>query len=355
MLRQLEESGVVRMIKEHLNLLCEQFGLGSLRNSVTRIYGGLLHIMWRLDTDKGSYAIKQLSKDIDLQDDQVIKNYELSERIASSFMAQDIPGVCALSQSDKHLWIIDGCGYLVYPWVNAKALGKDEINEDQALIIARLLAKMHSINLHLEGIGEPEFDIYDSKYIINLIKQSTEMQLPFADILNSNLLILLEINDSYLGSIEILKKYTVIGHGDLDQKNVLWMDKKKPLLIDWESACKLNPTYEIVNAALDWSGVTTDLKINLFHKILKSYSESGGLIEQRTVEAAFYGVMGNWINWMLYNINRAINQANTEQKNIGIEQVMQVLPTILRVKTCMPGLISEITEVNAYQKKFSLV
>jgi hypothetical protein len=81
----------------------------------------------------------------------------------------------------------------------------------------------------------------------------------------------------------------------------------------------------------------------LFHKILKSYSESGGLIEQRTVEVAFYGVMGNWINWMLYNINRAINQANTEQKNIGIEQVMQVLPTILRVKTFMPGLISEIT------------
>ncbi len=81
----------------------------------------------------------------------------------------------------------------------------------------------------------------------------------------------------------------------------------------------------------------------MFHKILKSYSESGGLIEQRTVEVAFYGVMGNWINWMLYNINRAINQANTEQKNIGIEQVMQVLPTILRVKTFMPGLISEIT------------
>ena len=34
--------------------------------------------------------------------------------------------------------------------------------------------------------------------------------------------------------------------------------------------------------------------------------------------------------------------AELEQKNIGIEQVMQVLPTILRVKTLMPELISEI-------------
>jgi thiamine kinase-like enzyme len=331
------------MNQNHLRHLIQHFKLGQQARSTERVHGGLLHIMWRIDTDKGSYAIKQLSKDIDLQDDQVIKNYELSEQIASSFIMNNIPGVCALSQFDKHLLIIDDCGYLVYPWVNAKPLGQDEVNEDQALIITRLLAKMHLINLHLEGIGEPEFDIHDSKHITNLIKQSTKMQLPFSDILNSKLSILLEINQSYLGSIEILKKHTSIGHGDLDQKNVLWTDKKEPLLIDWESARKLNPTYEIVNAALDWSGVTTNLKIDLFHKMLKSYSASGGFIEKQTVEAAFYGVMGNWINWMVYNINRAINQADAEQKNMGIEQVMQVLPIILRVKTVMPGLISEIT------------
>ncbi len=331
------------MNQNHLKHLSQHFNLGQQVRSPERVQGGLLHIMWRLDTDKGSYAIKQLSKDINLKNEQVIKNYELSEQIASSFMAQNIPGVCALSQSDKHLLIIDGCGYLVYPWVNAKALDKDEVNEGQALIIASLLAKMHLINLHLEGICEPEFDIHDNKHITNLIKQSTQMQVPFADILNSKLSIFLEINESYLGSIEILKKHTVIGHGDLDQKNVLWTDNKEPLLIDWESARKLNPTYEIVNAALDWSGVTTYLKINLFHKMLKSYSESGGLIEKRMVEAAFYGVMGNWIKWIVYNINRAINRVDLEQKNIGIEQGMQVLPAILRIKTLMPELISKIT------------
>lgn len=160
----------------------------------------------------------------------------------------------------------DGYGYLVYPWVNAKALDKNEINEVQALIIARILAKMHLINFCIEDIDEPEFAIHDNKHIANLIKQSNQMRLPFADILNSHLSTLLAINESYLGSIEILKKHTVIGHGDLDQKNVLWTENKEPLFIDWESARKLNPTYEIVNAALDWSGVTTNLKINLFHK-----------------------------------------------------------------------------------------
>lgn len=330
---------------DHLKHLSQHFNLGQPVKLPERVYGGLLHIMWRLDTNKGSYAIKQLSKDIDLKNEQVIKNYEMSEQIASHFIAQGIPGVCAISQSQsqKHLFIVDGAGYLVYPWVNAKALGRDEINEDQALIIARLLAKMHLMNLYIEGIGEPEFGVHDSKYLTDLIKQSTQMQLSFAEILNSNRFTLLEINEDYLGSIEILKKHTVISHGDLDQKNVLWTDKKQPLLIDWESARELNPTYEIVNAALDWSGVTTDLNINLFHEMLKSYAEAGGLIEKQTIKAAFYGVIGNWINWMVYNINRAITQEDPEQKNIGVEQVGQVLPIILRVKTLMSALINETT------------
>jgi thiamine kinase-like enzyme len=266
----------------------------------------------------------------------------LSERVASSFIAQGISGICAISQSNKRLFIVDGSGYLAYPWVNAKALVKDEIDENQALIIARLLAKMHLIDLHLEGISEAEFDIHDSKYIAGLINQSIQKQLPFANILNANLFTLLEINKNYLSSIGILKKHASLSHGDLDPKNVLWTDKNVPLLVDWESARKLNPTYDIVNTALDWSGITTDFKINLFHKMLESYSAAGGLIEKRSIKAAFYGVMGNWINWMVYNINRVINAVDVEEKNIGIEQVMQVLPTIIRVKTLMPDLISEI-------------
>lgn len=330
------------MKQNHLEQLNQHFDLGALLKPTKRVYGGLLHLMWHLDTDKGSYVIKQLSKDINLQNNQVIKNYELSEYIASRFIAQGIPGVCALSNTDKHLFILDGCGYLVYPWVNAKTLDRDEIKEEQAVIIACLLAKMHSINLYVDEISEPQFDVHDDKRLTDLTEKSIEMQLPFADMLNSTLSILLEINQRYLGAIEILKKYTVISHGDLDQKNVLWIDNNKPLLIDWESARKLNPTYEIIGVALDWSGVTTDLKIDLFHKMLKSYAESGGFIENHMIEAAFYGVMGNWINWMVYNIHRAIHQADAEQKNIGIEQVMQVIPTILRIKMLMPELLIQM-------------
>ena len=43
-----------------------------------------------------------------------------------------------------------------------------------------------------------------------------------------------------LDAWEALGTNYVVGHGDLDQKNVLWSDST-PLLIDWESAGAIQP------------------------------------------------------------------------------------------------------------------
>jgi thiamine kinase-like enzyme len=327
------------MNENYLKSLCQHFNLGHPKQEPERVYGGLLHIMWRLNTDKASFAIKQLSKDIALTNERVIKSYELSEHIASRFVALGIPAVSAIEKSDNYLLIINGTGFLVYPWVDAKALDKDAISIPQALEVARILSKMHSINLKFEEIEEAEFDVHDNDKIKALIDLANKMNLIFASDLMENLAALLEININYHNAILVLKDYTVISHGDLDQKNVLWNNSKNPILIDWESARKLNPTYEIVNAALDWSGITTELDTNLFGKMLRAYKEAGGIIDKDIVAAAFYGILGNWINWMVYNIQRAANQQDPEQQKIGTEQVVQVLPTILRLKDLMPELI----------------
>src|SRR5438045_8545975 len=101
--------GILRHLTQHIDL-------GMLQQAPERIFGGLLHIMWRFDTEKASYAIKQLSKDIDLTNECVIKNYELSESIASRFLALGIPAVPAFENNGQYLFMENGTGYLVYPW-----------------------------------------------------------------------------------------------------------------------------------------------------------------------------------------------------------------------------------------------
>lgn len=330
------------MNKVHLDLLCQHFNLGFLINPVTRIYGGLRHIMWKIDTNNGSYVIKQLASDINLTDNNIIANYNLTEKIASCFIKDGIPAICALSRSGKALFIIDTMGYLVYPYVDAKSLLSNEVSIHHILNIANILAKIHHIDLNIPEMADPKFDVHDDVYIVEVIKQVSEYNFSFTENLNKNCLDILNINQKFLESITLLQQNSVISHGDLDIKNVLWINKKKPLLIDWESTRRLNPTYEIVNAALDWAGISTSFDKNLFHEMIICYRQAGGKIEKKLLKAAFYGILGNWINWMVYNINRSMNLASSEEKNIGIEQVILVLPMILKIKNLMQKLIDEI-------------
>mgnify|MGYP000075359191 CR=1 FL=1 len=329
------------MNTEHLNLLCEQMGLGSSCNPVTRIYGGLLHTMWRLDTDKGSYAIKQLSKDIDLQNAQIIRNYELSERIASRFVAQGIPGVCAITQSGKHLFMIDGSGFLVYPWVNAKALDGHAVSEHHALKIATILSKMHCLNLDEPEITKPEFYTHTDQKILELLDKAENFNCPFATDLRKNQKNILAANESYQKAISILKTHNIVSHGDLDQKNVLWDSSNNPILIDWESACKINPTHDIINTAFYWSGITSNFDTALFFKMIDAYQKAGGIINKKHVVAAIDGTF-SWIGWLVYNIERSCVSDDSDHKAIGIEQVNQTLATILRLQTVMPEVIKII-------------
>jgi serine/threonine protein kinase len=295
-------------MNNQLNIICAQFNLGTPTGSPSRVYGGLLHSMWKVDTDKAVFAVKQISKDIDLTNDKIIQNYNLSEEISSRFKELGIPAISAVSK----LIIIDGVGFLIYPWVDAKAVLVP--TESQALKIATILAKMHLINLKTLGIAEIDFPNCEMQGLPDIIQKA---------------------NKSYLNAIPILKQRLVISHGDLDPKNVLWDSQDNPILIDWESARFINPTYEIINTSLDFCGVTTDFNQALFIKMIEKYKNSGGDIKD--LDAAFAGVLGNWINWLSFNIKRS-NSNELKIKKLGQEQVDQTLATIQKLQLLIPEL-----------------
>ena len=337
---------LLEMNHNHLMEICTSLNLGTPIESPTRVYGGLLHIMWYLRTDKASYAIKQLSADINLTNESVIKNYELSERIASRYAGLGIPAISAIEKVGEYLNIIDGKGYLVYPWVGAQALDKDAISKTHALKIADILAKMHLINLDVPEIVETEFGIHTNDKILELINKAESFNCPFANDLRQNQDKIFAINDAYQNAIPVLKKEIIVSHGDLDQKNVLWDKNDNPFLVDWESACKVNPTYDIINTAFYWSGITTaNFNQALFIEIIRSYQKSGGVINKNHVEAAFYGTF-SWLGWMVYNIERACktDPNSLDQKKIGVEQVQQTLQTILKLNLVIPKLTTLMVE-----------
>jgi len=337
---------------KHLTTICMYLNLGTPIKAPLRVYGGLLHTMWRIDINKASYAIKQLSQDINLTDEHVVNNYELSEQVASRFANLGIPAINAIEKSGKHLIIIDGTGFLVYPWVDAQALDQDAISEKHALKIAHVLAKMHYINLDVPGIAQPEFFIYTKEQILKLIAKAQNFNCPFASTLTENQNNIFVANKAYQNSIYTLKNQVVVSHGDLDQKNVLWDKDDNPILIDWEAACKINSTYDIISAAFNWSGIATHFNAELFLKMINVYQETGGIINTDHLEAAFYGTF-SWIGWLVYNIERSCVSDESEYKNLGMEQANKTLNTILRLQVIIPELI-KITTTCIESKKLTI-
>lgn len=333
--------GEYHMNQTHLKHVSQHFDLGTPTQAPTRVHGGLLHIMWRLDTDKGSYAIKQLSKDIDLKNERVIKNYELSEKIASRFSALGIPAVPAIENTGQYLFMIEETGFLVYPWIDAKALDQHAVSEHHALKIATILAKMHCLNLDEPEITQPEFYTHTDQKILELIDKAESFNCPFAADLRKNQKNILLANEAYQNAIPTLKTHIIVSHGDLDQKNVLWDSSNNPILIDWEAACKIKPTYDIIGTAFNWSGITSNFDKDLFFKMIEEYQKAGGVINKEHVVAACYGSF-SWIGWLVYNIERSCVLGESEHKNVGIEQVNQTLATILRLQTVMPEVIKII-------------
>lgn len=328
------------MNKNQLQTICKKLKIHQSDDLPQRIYGGLLHKMWYLKSNGSQFAVKQLNSQIQLTA-EVKSQYELTEEIAFQFSQRAIPAVHALKIENNYLILSENKAFLIYPWITAKALDKDAISEVPALKIATLLAKIHRINLDVPELISQEFDIHPNEKIRLLIDQSVSQNLVFKKQLENNQWIIIELNNLYQNAIPILQSSSVVSHGDLDQKNVLWDKNDAPFLIDWESARKLNPTYEIINCALDWSGITTPLfNKSLFMKMLKTYASSGIGINKDHFEAAFYGILGNWINWLVYNIERSFS-SDKEQHAIGVEQVTQVLPTILQVKAS----IAELTQL----------
>lgn len=329
------------MKQDHLRHLCSTLDLGAPIGAPTAVPGGFHHRMWRLETERRTYAIKELFANADLSNEATVRHYETAEAIADAFARRGISAAVALKTAGHYLNIVEESGYLVYPWCNAIALDRRQIDERHGLKVARLLARMHGLNINLTATAEKQFDSFPPEKVDDLVQRADACRVSCARALRDHRDSFKELIESHNDAIQSLEQTLLIGHGDLDQKNVLWDDRDDPVIIDWESAGKLNPTYEIVLAALDWSGITSpEFNPELFRKMLVAYREASGTLDAAAVQASFHYIKGEWVIWLLYVVALSLDETDPRQKEIEAKQIDFIFPTIFRVKKLEPDLLA---------------
>jgi Ser/Thr protein kinase RdoA (MazF antagonist) len=322
-----------------LRQLCRRLALGAPRGELAAVYGGLHHRMWRLDTTQGSYAIKQLSPDLDFSDPAARAHFDTTEAIAEAFGRRGIPAVFALSCDGEYLQILEGTGYLVHPWREATALPLSRVSRTHALQVAAILARMHALALDDPGLKQQDFSPPLEDNVAMLVDCAQGFHIEIAGTLRRALPALLEVARSQAQAIPLLEQQRVISHGDLDQKNVLWDAQGGPLLIDWESARLLNPTYETLRQALNWSGITSRFSAPLFREFLAAYEKASGHIDPACITAAYRCVLGDWVSWLMYNVGRCLDLEDPAQQLTGQRQVAFTMSTLQHIMDRVPGLL----------------
>ncbi|MEP5569194.1 MAG: aminoglycoside phosphotransferase family protein [Halioglobus sp.] len=328
--------------QNHLSSLCQTLSLGNpLRGPVT-VTGGFHHTMWRLDTNTGSYALKQLSEDFDQNTRCRSIHFEATEAVARKFASIGIPAVSALLHNGEALQSIDEKHYLIYPWVDAKALHREHIDRVHVQEVAELLASMHLADIDIPDLQQQVFEVHQEEKLTTLVEFARSRNSSRAKELSEHLPLFLQQIARQQKAIAYLSAHSVTSHGDMDHKNVLWDSQDKPLIIDWESARKLNPTHEVILEALDWSGITLDFNETLFDEFVRAYLKAGGIGSFDDVEAALHCVIADWVNWLMYNVGRSIDVEHPEQRLVGVEQVDHALATLLRLERIVPRLLARL-------------
>lgn len=304
-----------------INNLIKSLRLGAVINEPVQVTGGLLHKMYRVNTNKGTYAVKVLNAEI-MKRPVALQNTVNSEKIAASFQTM-IPVVAALEISGKQIHELNGAHYMIFDWVEGESIFPPMLSSKHCYAIGQVLGKMHHAALTVDGVEReedgPTMFAWD-KYGEQLPKYKAE---DWANRFQEALPDIKAWNQAAYDAGEILSKTMVISHRDLDPKNVLW-NGSHPLIIDWEAAGYVNPYQEFLEVINYWAddGVGGLLKEH-FDALLDAYTQYVKL-ENVDWDPVFEGSYMGMLGWLEYNVKRALGMevSTTNEVQLGKEQVL---------------------------------
>ena len=304
--------------------------LGNKINNIDKVTGGLSHRMYKVETDKGIYAVKELNSGV-MKREKAYSNFVFSEKVTDIAKDNGISAIGALKFNDDIMIRIDDSYFMVFEWLEGKILKAEEITDKHCEIIGNILAQIHNTDFSKIEDDERkniETDYFDWK---KYVAPAEEQNKPYIKDLKENIELLYELNKKSVEALEYAKNNLVISHTDLDRKNVMWQDEKA-FIIDWEASGYINPTIELIQVAWYWSGGDIEnIDYNKFERVINSYKQNyNGTIDKNVdilINADIYGGLA-WIN---YNLKRSLcieNNYDKEEILLAENEVIQSLKEI---------------------------
>lgn len=319
--------------KDLLTKLMQKCGLGEITSPVEPVSGGLMHRMYKVTTDTGSYAVKHLNAEIMKRPD-VFDNYGRAEKIEAILEQNDIPMVPALMFGGKKMQCIEANYFYVFRWQNGSIADWNHISKEQCYMAGNILGKIHAIEPKNVEAEEPEVSRIDWQ---GYIRKAKAQNSAIAAFLEEKQELLVYAENELNKAKAALPAMRCISNEDMDPKNIMW-ENGLPWMIDLECLDYGNPMSHAVVLALQWAGTVTesldiDKLVGFFEGYLKAY-DNGFRGYHNLV-----GVAYNWVDWLEYNIQRALgNCVDGAERELGISEVRNTIRRIEYLREVEPQI-----------------
>lgn len=315
------------MINREFDDVCRAFELGDQIANSQCISGGRRHLVIKVETRSGNFALKILNEAL-TQDDNGA-SFELSELVAQSFADNGIPAVSALKRNGKCFHRMNSKSAMAYNWIEGKVHKVGTVNKICAAQMGKTLGEMHALNLQ-EASFVQDVSLLDEKLWNKFIEQLTRLQHPLADVLLKEASNLQAWTADVNSALPLLQTQAVLSHGDLDQQNIIWSDEWSPSIIDWESASLQNPAVELLNLCLDWSGFPD--RIPDKECFTACYFEYLKANRNKTVldsfDLAVGGELAYFLGWLSFSLSRCNGNSSDAELQIASTEAKNALRSI---------------------------
>lgn len=325
--------------RKNISKLFQSLQLGDLSEEPTEIIGGLLHKMYKVNTEKSAYAVKHLNPLI-MKRKPAKNHIIMSEKFARYAFDHGINAVPAIVINNQVLHKFQDQYYLIFPWIKGESGEKVSIENTMCKKIGNLLASLHELNYDQITLDHSSHEPIDWDPFLSLAKKQNVIWL---DDFKDEKEFLQTIEEKTNTALEE-NKSNIVSHRDFDPKNIMWDDQMNPIIIDWESAGPINDHVELLDVALYWS--ENGRQKDAFQSVIMAYKEVREA-DSRDLSKALYCIVDGKLKWLEYNMKRSlgIESSHEEERLLGTKEVVSTLESILRYVRHLPIIEAAIMEL----------
>lgn len=262
--------------------------LGVPTGPMSRVHGGFANRTYRLDTDQGSFAVKELN----LADRRSAYHAEDVFRFERAAFAAGIPMPEPVSADRRTL---------VHRWVDGERVPEAPVSEAYAFEIGEILARLHALDVDWPRTPSEEPTPRDWP---GLAARAAATGQPWADELAAQVGTFLAIADL----VDTCERPgpVVLTHRDVQPWNLL-ARHGRPVVLDWELSGLLDLSGELGSTALSLAKGPgfDDVRPAVFRSVLDGYVSAGGALPPPG-PSWFVFMIGGWLGHTRWNVLRCL-------------------------------------------------